>query len=641
MSTTCLSCGKKIGLLSNVISTKHHDGTLCYDCTDYLTKVTSLYYKTPDCYSGQQLKTCMAHKSEMVKFINEVDEITRRYQSIIKRFQNDQAEHEQRIAKLKKDDEEERAEFKKDLTNVELYYNEIPDLNEMKARCERQKRLGYLLEASQLAELITEFEQHKQHYEKSKQSIIETRDYYSEGTNLLISVAEAYMEGCKENINLFNRVLQAEKYIYSKTRLPKENHIFGGIGSNCESGNEKIESCIDEIVITYCDVINVYFNELSETDNKLFRQMEKTYQLIISEYDDINKSEGMYDNINKYDEFGREYNNTFVYRLNKSEKNMLRHKSELLYPLYLQYISFALLKISHNITLYFKTQEVERCFEYDEWIMSPPNNISKTKVLQAAFGYKIEDWIDLDEEYVEAYNVINDIYSKLKNISPKLEFMLSDNYIENEQNGNDIYCESDNELYEFICPKCGFNVAFEFNVIAAGSTICPNCGEKLEFDFSEEDETENEEKLSDLPDADLIEPNENTNNELIQQGIYSQTNIILSLITVLQNIANTKKSTEDVEEFVKVTDKITEATNEKTNNDTDNIKNDFIKTPSEVISENNQIKLCPACQKENKPTAKFCKYCGEGLEPLQFCEDCGAKLKPGKKFCSKCGAKIE
>lgn len=54
------------------------------------------------------------------------------------------------------------------------------------------------------------------------------------------------------------------------------------------------------------------------------------------------------------------------------------------------------------------------------------------------------------------------------------------------------------------------------------------------------------------------------------------------------------------------------------------------------------IKLCPKCNKENKPNAKFCKHCGAAMQKagVSLCPSCGSELKSGKKFCSKCGAKI-
>lgn len=63
--------------------------------------------------------------------------------------------------------------------------------------------------------------------------------------------------------------------------------------------------------------------------------------------------------------------------------------------------------------------------------------------------------------------------------------------------------------------------------------------------------------------------------------------------------------------------------------------------PVMEVSEHIESKICPSCNQKNKATAKFCKFCGSALEPIQFCTQCGAKLRPGKKFCSSCGAKIE
>lgn len=62
---------------------------------------------------------------------------------------------------------------------------------------------------------------------------------------------------------------------------------------------------------------------------------------------------------------------------------------------------------------------------------------------------------------------------------------------------------------------------------------------------------------------------------------------------------------------------------------------------TEVIVERSPEKVCPSCNKGNKPTARFCAYCGSSLEVTRFCTQCGTKLRPGKKFCSGCGAKIE
>ncbi|MGD9630102.1 MAG: SPFH domain-containing protein [Pyrinomonadaceae bacterium] len=51
---------------------------------------------------------------------------------------------------------------------------------------------------------------------------------------------------------------------------------------------------------------------------------------------------------------------------------------------------------------------------------------------------------------------------------------------------------------------------------------------------------------------------------------------------------------------------------------------------------------CPACGKQNNPTAKFCADCGGKMEVAQVpCVKCGAKLREGAKFCSECGSSQE
>jgi hypothetical protein len=67
--------------------------------------------------------------------------------------------------------------------------------------------------------------------------------------------------------------------------------------------------------------------------------------------------------------------------------------------------------------------------------------------------------------------------------------------------------------------------------------------------------------------------------------------------------------------------------------------------PTNVMEgpENEKTCFCQKCGKENKATAKFCKFCGTAIElkPTIFCIECGNKIKPGKKFCPACGAKVE
>lgn len=51
---------------------------------------------------------------------------------------------------------------------------------------------------------------------------------------------------------------------------------------------------------------------------------------------------------------------------------------------------------------------------------------------------------------------------------------------------------------------------------------------------------------------------------------------------------------------------------------------------------------CPACNKQNQPSAKFCADCGGKMEVAHVpCVKCGANLREGAKFCSECGSTQE
>ena len=48
--------------------------------------------------------------------------------------------------------------------------------------------------------------------------------------------------------------------------------------------------------------------------------------------------------------------------------------------------------------------------------------------------------------------------------------------------------------------------------------------------------------------------------------------------------------------------------------------------------------ICPACETENKPGAKFCGSCGTAL--ASACPACGAEYEPGQRFCNECGTPL-
>lgn len=51
-----------------------------------------------------------------------------------------------------------------------------------------------------------------------------------------------------------------------------------------------------------------------------------------------------------------------------------------------------------------------------------------------------------------------------------------------------------------------------------------------------------------------------------------------------------------------------------------------------------QISVCPSCEQETAPDARFCPSCGTRLAAL--CPACGAEARPGDQFCAACGHRL-
>lgn len=65
--------------------------------------------------------------------------------------------------------------------------------------------------------------------------------------------------------------------------------------------------------------------------------------------------------------------------------------------------------------------------------------------------------------------------------------------VEDEVLGEENEFDSDDSLYQVICPTCDEVIYMDDEMLEKGSTVCPVCGEELEFDLSElegEDETD-------------------------------------------------------------------------------------------------------------------------------------------------------
>ena len=48
--------------------------------------------------------------------------------------------------------------------------------------------------------------------------------------------------------------------------------------------------------------------------------------------------------------------------------------------------------------------------------------------------------------------------------------------------------------------------------------------------------------------------------------------------------------------------------------------------------------MCPQCQGENPPGARFCNHCGHRLDAT--CASCGHANPPGSTFCNGCGGRL-
>lgn len=75
---------------------------------------------------------------------------------------------------------------------------------------------------------------------------------------------------------------------------------------------------------------------------------------------------------------------------------------------------------------------------------------------------------------------------------------------------------------------------------------------------------------------------------------------------------------------------------------TDSLSKASAPTPAPA-KEQKPNKICPKCGTECRPTAKFCRECGEkfAVKTEKFCPECGAKVANNAKFCGECGTKLK
>ena len=56
---------------------------------------------------------------------------------------------------------------------------------------------------------------------------------------------------------------------------------------------------------------------------------------------------------------------------------------------------------------------------------------------------------------------------------------------EAEEDGEILFPDFDNVLYDVVCPVCGEEITLDEELLSEGSIECPGCGETLEFDLQD------------------------------------------------------------------------------------------------------------------------------------------------------------
>lgn len=82
-----------------------------------------------------------------------------------------------------------------------------------------------------------------------------------------------------------------------------------------------------------------------------------------------------------------------------------------------------------------------------------------------------ENVTDLQQQNAELSEVLDDLYEELHAIE--------DDFWEAEED-----FDSDDSVYQVICPTCDEVIFMNDELLEKGSTTCPACGEELEFDLS-------------------------------------------------------------------------------------------------------------------------------------------------------------
>lgn len=89
--------------------------------------------------------------------------------------------------------------------------------------------------------------------------------------------------------------------------------------------------------------------------------------------------------------------------------------------------------------------------------------------------------IDVLDEMATSIEEVEEVCDELDELVDIIDHDLGDL----EEDYYELQDDSEEEIYEVTCPKCGDSVYLDENLMLDGEMDCPNCGQELEFDMSE------------------------------------------------------------------------------------------------------------------------------------------------------------
>ncbi|MBS5150144.1 MAG: hypothetical protein Q4A63_06330 [Butyricicoccus pullicaecorum] len=89
---------------------------------------------------------------------------------------------------------------------------------------------------------------------------------------------------------------------------------------------------------------------------------------------------------------------------------------------------------------------------------------------------------DLKQQNEELLDELDDVYDEISAVT--------EDFLAVDDEDEDLALDTDEDLYQVICPTCGEVLYLDQDMLETGSIVCGACGEELEFDLSELDNSE-------------------------------------------------------------------------------------------------------------------------------------------------------